>query len=415
MHKHKAIVLTGGFKYRPTNGLNVGDVAQMLHVTQMLKEMYPQFEVVLLANGNNDESIFTDIEVNKDLVNFLAWPSMHYLPRRLKVVLRWSYLYMIAKSGYVASNKNKAAQKIICFFRNANILIVSGGGVLHDGYIHSTALLWCLEIILAAALKVPIVMIGQQIGPLNYKLSQLIIGYTLRKVSFVGVRDEESKITAKSAGCPIDQIFYTGDEGAYLTPSDEVTIADCLKKHKIFGDFIAVQFRIDNNCPLEPYIDMFAKIIESVAVRFHNKQIVFIPFSYADRSDDRESCRLIANRLQMANVILDVNGDPMLTKGILSKATMAFGIANHFCVFAASVGVPTIGFSGSAYMAQKLRGIERVWKHFKMLEISECENIDHVLSTIEDIMIDMTLYLKEKNKTVHNKPKDYYKWTRLIK
>jgi polysaccharide pyruvyl transferase CsaB len=75
--------------------------------------------------------------------------------------------------------------------RRSGVLIISGGGLLHDHWrsVVPTYLLWSL---LARALGVRVAWVGVGIGPLERPFARRLAGWTLRLASLVSVRDEES-------------------------------------------------------------------------------------------------------------------------------------------------------------------------------------------------------------------------------
>ncbi|WP_257293959.1 polysaccharide pyruvyl transferase family protein [Endozoicomonas sp. YOMI1] len=220
-------------------------------------------------------------------------------------------------------------------------------------------------------------MYGQQIGPVKRVISKIIIGGALKNVDLLGVRDKKSIKEAMLLGVDSANVFYSGDEGAYLTPSADEVAINFLMEAGVPKEFIAVHFRIDENCPFERYIDNYVGLIGKICQDLHINNIVLIPMSYSKNdTDDLAAIKLLEKKLKQVAFILDIGPKPDLTKAILKKASFAVGLANHFCIFSLSVGTPTVGVFATEYMKQKLSGIKEAYTGFECLSVAKFTDTD---------------------------------------
>jgi polysaccharide pyruvyl transferase WcaK-like protein len=253
-------------------------------------------------------------------------------------------------------------------------VIVSGSGTLNDSYIYGTAFIWCITICIANILKVPTILVGQQIGPLQTAISRGLIGIALRNSRFVGVRDEESLTLALTLGCRTERVQFTGDEGQYILP---MTDHASTRPPRPFGNkrYIAVHFRRDKNCPFGKSMKSFSNTIDYIA-RELDASVLLVPFSYGNSKCDLEDCKEISKLLHTETEVIDSFISSSIHKYLISESIAAIGVANHFCVFAASVNVPTLGIYGSTYMEQKLNGVARAHDHVLTVDINDLERSD---------------------------------------
>jgi polysaccharide pyruvyl transferase WcaK-like protein len=409
------LMLSGGHKYLKTNGINVGDIAQLEHALLLFTTEFPGANVTLLAHSLNDGCPKSGLRYSRNLVTALIGKTSARLPNIIKVAYRaimliiWAKLPNLSRLFFGDKTIHAAA---IREFQMADALVLSGSGTLSDHYVKGPAFIWSVAILCAKTVGLPVIMLGQQIGPLRGRLSRGLIKLALKNVDFVGVRDEQSAEVATDLGVTRAKIRFTGDEGFYLPPADKNAVSIKLQKINITEPFIAAQFRIDANCPLEGYVDWFADALSSLSARIGGI-VVFVPFSYASAGDDREACQLVAEKLSVRYVIFDNGGCSAETKGVLANAEIAIGVANHFCVFAASVGVPTIGLYAGDYMAQKLRGIEMAHGHVRAQSIAEVGTPDQFTNNVMETF-SFVGKTEETDSAWKKKPACFFDWLHLL-
>lgn len=402
-------ILSGGHRYKKNNGTNLGDVAQLEHILYLGREYLKSDNFVLLAHSLNDTAPFKNINYSSKFIEYLFGESGQR-PGPFGVIARSIAVVVAALFPTYSRNFLAKAFKSLDTIREADLVVVSGSGTLSDHYWRGPAYIWTLVMLCAAAQRKPVVLLGQQIGPLESFFSRLFVGLALKKALFVGVRDFRSLDVAKSLGVSPDNVSFTGDEGAYLLPCAPEKTLEALEQYGLRRkSFIAVQFRIDENCPFSENIEDFARTVSLLAQRLACS-VAFVPMSYADSGDDREMCATVAAHLSCESVIVDLKGDPSLTKGVLENAAMALGVANHFCVFAVSVGTPTLGLYGTEYMKQKLSGLEHVSEIFKAYAIEKISH-DSNFSNDVDVFLEKVKQVDFKG---YQKPDLYFEWLNRV-
>jgi len=380
----RVLVLSGGHRNRTSHGVNVGDVAQLQHVQQLVKTLWSDASCVLVAHSPSDESPVSGLCYNTELVTYVVSKTRtSILPRSAVYLIRLSQLLFRARFPRAASwilSQDATASRVLNDIRTASVLLVSGAGVLNDKYAMGTAYFWSAVITIANALGVPVVLIGQQIGPLNGLISRAVIGFALRKADFVGVRDTQSKNVALAIGVPEERVRFTGDEGLYLESCAWDIAKCCLSNIGVSKPYIAAHFRIDQNCPFEEIKKQLASALDCLAKEL-NARVVFVPMSYAESDDDREASRAVIELMSSEASLIDLAGDAALTKSIIQNAKLAIGVANHFCVFAASAAVPTISIYATEYMEQKLVGLQELYHCVKAVRVEDNMSGSEIVNT----------------------------------
>lgn len=360
-----ALFVASGFRFLPTEGVNLGDVAQFAHGIELLRAECPDRAITAIAHSLNDESVFPDIGFSNLVARYLLGTTGSKAARSVFLVVRSIGLITAAtlvRLGVPARWFGARVSDIIEEFEGASVVFFSGAGAFNSRYLKGPVGIWVLIVHIASRLGVPVVMVGQQIGPLDSWWSRRTIGSALRRTQFVGVRDHASEQLALELGVPRERVVFTGDEGLYLDPASKAVSDAYLRTRGISPGFVAVHFRVDRNCPFEEDIEHLRFMLQGIHA-LTGKLLLFVPMSYASGGDDRESHRRLAAGMTAPMHLVEDAEDARLTKAILGEASLAIGVANHFCIFAASGGVPTVGVYKTPYMRQKLEGIARECEH----------------------------------------------------
>lgn len=377
----KVLLYTSGYRYKKTDGTNVGDVSQFENAILLLRKHIPRVAITAVAHSLSNECVADDIPLSRALSEYIWGDATKSITNRMAILARTAILLMNARrlsKGLPSVMLTSRGKEVLEEFRKADFLFYAGAGALSRRYMLGPGYIWLLGMFLAQRLGIPYVLLGQQIGPLDGWFSKALFRAALKRASFIGVRDHGSLELLGALGIAGPNVIYTGDEGFYLPPGDLEAADRYLADRGIPSDYIAVQFRLDSNSPFGDYVDRFAALYSETARRL-GKTLVFVPFSYASQGDDRESHRRIASHVDVPHFLLDLGelgGSAQLTKAILSRAALAVGVANHFCAFAASVGVPTVGIHGTPYMSQKLDGLKHGRPYVLSASVTRLQDIN---------------------------------------
>lgn len=313
----KVLLFTSGQRNKKSSGTNVGDIAQFENAISLLKERMPDIEITVVAHSLNDECVDESIPLSRVLSEYVWDDKNKTITGRIAIVARSLLLLLYAKrvvTGkkclFLSAKGVQALEEI----NNADFIFYSGAGALNSMYLIGPVFIWTITMLLARRLTIPYILLGQQIGPLDTLLSKWIFKIALKGATFVGARDQFSHQLASELGVDQGKLRLTGDEGFYLPPGDKSKAVELLDKFNIPHDYIAVQFRLDSNCPFHERADDFARLYSDVAKMLH-KPLVFVPFSYADAGSDSdcEIHKLIAEKIDAPYFLLDISGQAQFT------------------------------------------------------------------------------------------------------
>jgi polysaccharide pyruvyl transferase WcaK-like protein len=270
-------------------------------------------------------------------------------------------------------------------------LFVAGGGDLND--VFPQALWRCCALVHAFAEQgKPILLSGQQLGPVQRSSSVVLLHSTLRQAGFVGLREPTTSLQiCREAGVRSECMAMSGDDSLGLAPGAESDVDKVLRDAGVEpGDFIAVNLRIAPYCPVGAgQLKDVAGLLDGLARR-HGRPLLAVPISYGEGDSDLVTAVWLAELLKPGRLhILDSSSmSSALVKGVLARAWGAIGSSYHFCTFALSGGVPAIALYEGAYYRQKALGTAAFWGDARLaLSLGELQGgsaADRITAVLED-------------------------------
>jgi glycosyltransferase involved in cell wall biosynthesis/polysaccharide pyruvyl transferase WcaK-like protein len=342
---------------------NLGDAAQANEALRRLSERFPFHRVTVVANSVKDvqdENLKPDDTFARFITDRRGKGLVRYVPRHLSALVRAGRLIMRARRGDGRSGKRPdAVDDALTHLRGHQALYMSGAGAWNDHYMSGVTALWSSLILTMHALGKPIVLNGQQIGPLKKPWNRFVAGRALGCADVVGVRDIESAHCARRLGVPHERIILTGDEAWGLVPAPEAAAEAELLRRGLRGRFIAVQARLDETTGwTHSDLKLLGGALDEAASKLDLPVLLMSNMHSPDGSGDLVAGRFLSRQISATTRVIESRLSAAETKAILARAEIAVGVSNHFCVFAASSGTPVVAVYRSGYLGQKVRGLE---------------------------------------------------------
>jgi polysaccharide pyruvyl transferase WcaK-like protein len=213
MKKHHNIIISGGWGYR-----NMGDDFILLETVNLIKDILPDSKITILSYSPNDtKNIIKDIQVEQSIHRLLFRQfaldrPLYYLSSNLNAIEIYairlfgklcSIIYkpiqqMIVEIWYKRINNNFIAKinkkwnykTVINIFKNADLLVLSGGHYLNTW--DSSLISRYIEAELMYKYMGDIIIFGQTIGPFNNMRQQKLATKIFERCKYITVRDEYS-------------------------------------------------------------------------------------------------------------------------------------------------------------------------------------------------------------------------------
>jgi polysaccharide pyruvyl transferase WcaK-like protein len=355
------LLLASGFRYARRSSINLGDIAQQQATVERIQERFPRARILAVANSVNDVPSIPGVDISYALVRFLTsggggrgFLKMFIVALR-SVQLLWNARRLRAGGRPVAlGSTGENALRVIA---DADGLVLSGAGAFNDYFGASRAAIWALVMRVAVALGKPVVVSGQQIGPLSKWLPRAIAGWGLRAASVVGVRDPISARKAVELGILPSKVVLTGDDAWDLKAADLTEVVSILRKNGISEKFVSAQVRFDRATQwTSADAPNLAKLIDYLCT-LSDAPALFVRTHYASDQDDLDAAKAVQAHMKSDSYLMEDELSPAQTKALLAAARAGIGVSYHFCVFSCSSRINTFGLYRSPYMEQKMLGL----------------------------------------------------------
>jgi len=227
----------------------------------------------------------------------------------------------------------------------------------------------------ARAFRVPVVLSGQTIGPLNNRRDSRYARRVLSKAQLITLRDigtSRSRLHALGVRGPV--VLETADDAIDLpaVSKDQALSAlykeeGSLQEHGLPELLVAMNLKgslrlykdpTAKDSELDHEIEVMAGLADRL-IDHYGATLLLIPTGYGVTTDDRDLHRRLVSMVRSPESIVPITGEytaPLL-KGLIALCDFAVGIRYHFCVFAASSTVPFLGMASGIYQRTKLKGL----------------------------------------------------------
>jgi coenzyme F420 hydrogenase subunit beta len=228
----------------------------------------------------------------------------------------------------------------------------------------------------ASILGTPIVVSGQTIGPFRGLFDRLFARYVLNKPRMITFRDKGiSRNRCSAIGITKPLLIDAADDAMCLPSLSKKTAMEVVRNDPgvtpgwlnrktalIVCMNMKGSLRLFTSKGKDTDLSGLTEILVRVAdhiLAYYKAKIVFIPTDYHPDVDDRRLHREIAARMAYRDYACCIEGeyDDVTLKGMIGLCDVAVGSRYHFCVFAASLGIPFLGIASGIYQMTKLRGL----------------------------------------------------------
>jgi polysaccharide pyruvyl transferase WcaK-like protein len=248
--------------------------------------------------------------------------------------------------------------------RQYDALFIAGGGDMNDYF--PEALWRCCALIHAFANQgKPVILSGQQLGPVHSPASRRLLLSALKRVTYIGVREPTDSLRfCVEAGLHQSQFAMCGDDSLGMVAAGTCEVNRLMQAYDISPrGFIAVNLRIARYNPVSAKaLSTFAETLAELSAVL-GVDLVVVPVSVDEGDSDVQAGLRLAERMRGVHVKV-IRGERLsgqLIKGLLGHAIGAIGTSYHFNTFALTQDVPAIAVFSGDYYRQKAQGLAAFW------------------------------------------------------
>ncbi len=219
---------------------------------------------------------------------------------------------------------------IVRALAGADLLVSGGGSLLQDVTGRLTVPYYTGVMAIARALRVPVAVYAQGLGPLNTGFARFLVKMALSGARMVSLRDSESVELLREIGVARGDVSLVADPAFALAPKDSAAARRIENREGV------VMFALR---PWEVGRDITAEYA-LCARRIRVELGVEVVFAAFQPSADLALAKEMAELSGAMAVSFDMT--PGQALGVVSKAQLIVGMRLHSLIFAASAGVPAV-------------------------------------------------------------------------
>ncbi|MDO8431269.1 MAG: polysaccharide pyruvyl transferase family protein [Candidatus Binatus sp.] len=316
---------------------NVGDIAMTHVAVARLSHLWPEASIQVLTEPS---SLFS-----------------RYCPRATPIFERGyqpradgsgarpqllSRLLARAKSR-ILSDRSEQPLVVKQAIANSDLMVVCGMGGVTDAFCEfAFGLLGKIELALSA--DIPVVMMGQGIGPLRERRLRAKASAILSRVALIALRESRfSHSLLIELGVSPSRIITTGD--------DAIEIA-CPSRLASWGDALGVNLRAASYSGVDKELLESVRSIVRAAAASLNAPVVALPTA----EEDVETIGRLVSGCVLAGS-LERSADPLEMIERIKLCRVVLTGSYHAAVFALSMGIPSVCIAASDYYSDKFLGL----------------------------------------------------------
>jgi polysaccharide pyruvyl transferase WcaK-like protein len=389
---------------------NVGDVSMLEAVVARCQQKHPLAHLYVVQ-GDFQSSVWQSDRIVpqapyqvrpwfKKIIWFFMKKQNYVLDKFLTAIFTNIYCRTVGSTIIYVENKK---YRINEFCDRFDGYLITGGGNLNDIFYKN---LFEKLVLIKGFLQQnkPVILTGQQLGPIKSLFFRNAAMRMFRNVSFIGLRDPgNSAEFCMHAGIPRDRFRVMGDDSLNLLPAKPSIVRDCLQRNGLVaGKFIAVNLRIvwyaiTMRKLLPNLICVLKELSDTLCM-----PLVFVPISWAEHDSDYKAAKLLKSELDSIQILHLLQPFPALVKAVLGHAFGSIGTSFHFCTFSLCQGVPAFCVYQSEYYAQKAKSLELFWQETGLscdIQNLTTASAGHIMKYWSDTLVRDRLSKKSENAT----------------
>jgi polysaccharide pyruvyl transferase WcaK-like protein len=403
INKNRQILVTGGYGYN-----NAGDEAQLSTSLNRLKNLFPDYDILVLTHDLQHTSRLHKHELVSESPREAFYnhnTSRFYYPRSdkdkafffLKSILVLVNAHLL-KWGVPTLFLDGKAKKLLQHVKDSELLFYSGGGYITA---KTRSRFWdaLFFIACAKALRTRVVLSGQTIGLWQPGLNQWLARWGLGKVDLISLRDNDDSVSALG-GIAIESSKFcvTCDDATFSARSERREYMSILADSRIAasvrkGDYVAVNIHYWGMGAARrgEALTQIYEVLEHVVAR-HGLPVILVPMTPSDHETMSDMQDLFTAKEQP--VVFECDYDFRLIRALIADSKICITMKHHPIIFALGEGTPTIALNYTDYYQHKnngamsLFGVEEYGIRIDRLDYKRrqaTDLIDRALAKVDEI------------------------------
>jgi polysaccharide pyruvyl transferase WcaK-like protein len=328
---------------------NLGDVAMLQAALQRLETLWPEATFQVLTQSAEALKAYCPEAIpvpQRGCNHWLRAGGLKAMPAHDSGTAgKWSW------SSVLSPPRHQQTVEFTEALFHADLVVLAGCGLINDAFEGSA--LRVLDTLDAAMQKgIPVVMLGQGLGPARSQALRERLAEVLPRAQAIFVRDGgASEGLLENAGVPRDKFFVTGDDAIELA---------WWERPAAVGNSLGINLRLADYSGLDEPIAEGVKEVLRQRAKHWGVELVGIPILCGGPDSDLETLGGFARGKQAyKQTSTGARGriTPAEVARRVSGCRVVVTASYHAGVFALAQGVPVVAIIRSAYYRDKFQGL----------------------------------------------------------
>jgi len=351
---------------------NLGDDAIMQATLRGLKTAFPDVQITVAANDPESWQRYSTIRVIGSLATWVADPARGawrqralLMPVTLALLAGAALLYRLSRCRWVWGTSHQ--RQLLAAYYDADLVLSCGGGNFYAHRPISPALVWALlSLGFALALRKPVVMLPQSIGPIAGSVQRLLARWVFAGARLIMVREPRAMAFVRETLRVKTPVVLLPDLAFGLAVGMRGETSTAPAPHPRIGVTAIDRGAQDPGFGGQSHYEQTLVALLAQLANRHEARIHIFCQSYGPSpdQDDRPVALRLSEALRQAGVDVTLRADFREAGELVSAYShldMVIGTRMHTGIFALAAGVPVllIGYQPKACGMMTTLGLER--------------------------------------------------------
>ncbi len=338
--------------------LNKGDAAIVLGTVRAVRTVAPEADITLVSLTPEIDRPHYAAEHLRVVAGPFGLCYAAHIPAGVRG-RRFVGEYLALLGGLLASRLARrplprwwpaGLRDLVQAIAEADVAISCGGGFWQDSW-GAGVLIHVAQVLAALVAGVPVVCLGQSVGPFRSARLRALVGHVLRRTDAVVIRESESLATVQAMRIAPERLHLGTDMAFALDRDRPVRRAGALRSGRLRVGVTARNWAfphsLDRQAAQRHYEDALVVALDHL-LAVHDAEIVFLPQVIGPgNDDDRLVERGLAARLKRPDRVRVVEDDlaPSELVEMLEGMDMLLATRFHSAIFAMLARVPVVAIA----------------------------------------------------------------------
>ncbi len=277
--------------------------------------------------------------------------------------------YSTQNINYVDRNNPNSIIKAI---NKCDFVVSPGGGIFQDVTSLKSLIYYTSIVFLSHAMRKPVILLSQGIGPLKHKISKILLQHAFRKCVLITLRDNYSFELVSNLTLNNKKYEITTDTSYAIDIEELISASQADNQKNDLTVGIAPRYFKNKLNPI-----FIGKVANFIIEKYNGKVHLFSMFP----SEDYEFNKNVKEFSRECEIINCKNFEESIIK--IHKINLMVGIRLHSIIFSALCGIPSLAICYDKKVEYAARKLEQKYVNTDKLQLEIFTLLEEIINNIE--------------------------------